>query len=87
MWGVRAWIAVVALSCIVGAKASHTPPHVVFIVADDLGYNDLGCKNGGKTITPAIDALIGEVRVAAQLLPVESAQRSGQRCTLPSPLP
>ena len=27
-------------------------------VADDLGYNDLGIRNGGKTITPAIDALV-----------------------------
>ena len=25
---------------------------------DDLGYHDLGIRNGGLTITPAIDALI-----------------------------
>jgi arylsulfatase I/J len=28
------------------------------IVADDLGYNDLGVTNGGKTITPELDSLI-----------------------------
>jgi arylsulfatase B/arylsulfatase I/J len=31
---------------------------VVLIVADDLGYNDLGVTNGGKTITPELDSLI-----------------------------
>ena len=33
-------------------------PHIVHIVADDLGYNDLGITNGNKTLTPAIDSLI-----------------------------
>ena len=33
-------------------------PHLVQIVADDLGYNDLGYFNGGKTITPTIDGLL-----------------------------
>ena len=32
--------------------------NIVQIVADDLGYHDLGTRNGGLTITPAIDALI-----------------------------
>ena len=32
--------------------------NIVQIVADDLGYHDLGIRNGGLTITPAIDALI-----------------------------
>lgn len=40
------------------ALATDSPPHVLFVVADDLGYNDLGHFNGGKTRTPAIDALI-----------------------------
>jgi len=35
-------------------------PHVVLILADDLGFNDLGYKNGNKTITPHIDRLVGE---------------------------
>eukprot|EP00041_Stephanoeca_diplocostata_P016573 m.326588 g.326588 ORF g.326588 m.326588 type:complete len:648 (+) comp20409_c0_seq2:213-2156(+) len=33
-------------------------PNIVHIVADDLGYNDLGIRNGGKTFTPVIDDLI-----------------------------
>lgn len=33
-------------------------PHIIHIVADDLGYNDLGIFNKGKTHTPYIDSLI-----------------------------
>jgi len=36
------------------------PKHIVVIVADDLGRNDLGARNGGRTISPSIDALIAE---------------------------
>ena len=39
------------------APAAPPHPHVLFITADDLGYNDLGSANGGRTLTPAIDAL------------------------------
>ena len=37
-------------------------PHVIMIVADDLGYDDLGHNsvmgNNGTTLTPAINSLI-----------------------------
>jgi arylsulfatase A-like enzyme len=33
------------------------PTAIVHVVADDLGYNDLGYTNGGLTHTPHIDAL------------------------------
>lgn len=42
------------------ALASGALPHIVFIVADDLGYNDLGSVNGNRTYTPNIDALRAE---------------------------
>ena len=32
------------------------PPNVLFILADDLGYSDLGCY-GGEIETPNLDAL------------------------------
>lgn len=44
---------------LVWAKALGTQnvTHIVQVVADDLGYNDLGFMNGGKTVTPNIDSL------------------------------
>ena len=49
---------VVALGLIaVAATAGPAPrPNVVFILADDLGFSDLGCY-GGEIATPNLDAL------------------------------
>ena len=45
------------------AAAAASKPHIVVIVADDLGRNDLGVRNahadGPRTITPTLDGLIG----------------------------
>jgi arylsulfatase A-like enzyme len=35
-------------------------PNIVFILADDLGYGDIGALNGGRTTTPRLDALLRE---------------------------
>ena len=54
------------LTCIARVVANgtlgngNTPPHVLFIVGDDVGYADFGFFNGKKTITPTIDALLEE---------------------------
>ena len=74
----------------VRARAEYvTRPNVVFIMADDLGYGDLGCY-GGKTPTPQIDALAaGGVRFTdyhsngAVCTPTRAALMTGryqQRC-------
>ncbi|EMI18674.1 arylsulfatase A [Rhodopirellula maiorica SM1] len=39
-----------------------TPPNVVYILADDLGYGDLGCYGATKLQTPNIDRLAAEGR-------------------------
>ena len=40
--------------------AAETPPNVLFIYADDLGYGDLACYGAKNTRTPHIDRLAAE---------------------------
>ena len=39
------------------AAASSSPPHIVMIYADDLGYGDVSCYGASKLQTPYIDRL------------------------------
>src|SRR5262245_65799238 len=39
------------------SHAAESPPHIVFILADDLGYGDLGCYGQKKIKTPNLDQL------------------------------
>jgi arylsulfatase A-like enzyme len=41
------------------APSTKRPPNIVYILADDLGYGDLGCY-GGKIPTPHVDRLARE---------------------------
>ncbi len=38
----------------------HTPPNVVFILADDLGWADLGCYGATEIATPNLDRLAAD---------------------------
>ncbi|GAB5404540.1 MAG: arylsulfatase [Aureliella sp.] len=40
--------------------AGERPPNIVFILADDLGYRELGCYGQGKIKTPNIDRLASQ---------------------------
>ncbi len=46
----------VALVTAVGCAHAATQPNVIIIMADDVGYSDLGCY-GGEIATPNLDAL------------------------------
>ena len=35
-------------------------PNIVLILADDLGYGDFSCFNGGRSSTPVLDQLVAE---------------------------
>lgn len=50
----------VLAGCATRAPQPPRPPNVVLIVADDLGWGELGCYGQRRIRTPRIDALAGE---------------------------
>jgi uncharacterized sulfatase len=42
------------------ARGAERPPNIVFILADDLGYGELGCFGQKKIATPEIDRLAAQ---------------------------
>ena len=58
---VRIALAVVLLAVpLMGAEQDIRPPNVVLILADDLGYGELGCYGQQKIRTPHIDGLAAQ---------------------------
>ena len=42
------------------AQSAQKPPNILLIVADDLGYRNLGCFGGTEIKTPNLDRLANE---------------------------
>ena len=56
-----AWIALLVPAAHAAEKDTvPTPPNIVFIMADDLGYGELGCYGQQIIKTPRIDQLASE---------------------------
>lgn len=58
----RRWLAaLLTLAALApAAPAADRPPNIVYILADDLGWTDLGCQGSSYYRTPAIDRLAAE---------------------------
>ena len=66
------------------ASAAVAKPSIVFVLADDLGYNEMGFMNGTRgLISPNLDALahtgIILKNYCAWLIPVPAAQPADRR--------
>ncbi len=55
----RTALAVLAL-LLPGARAADAPPNILLILADDLGYGDLGCFGQTRIATPHLDRLASQ---------------------------
>ena len=85
MYG-RNWLAatmvVAALGCTAANQRGSARPNILLIVADDMGYSDVGVY-GGEILTPNIDALaqqgvlFAQFHVAPNCGPTRGAMLSG----------
>ena len=56
MWK-KGLIALAVATVLVFSASAAQKPNIIYIMADDLGYGDLGCCGSADAVTPNIDAL------------------------------
>jgi arylsulfatase A-like enzyme len=54
------FICLILVLCTCGHAAGADKPNIIFILADDLGYGDLGCYGQAKIQTPNLDRMARE---------------------------
>ena len=60
MWSLLATVSSWAIPALADGPSSPQRPNIVVILADDLGYGDVGCYGATKVRTPNIDRLAHE---------------------------
>ncbi|XP_077524629.1 arylsulfatase B-like isoform X1 [Amblyomma americanum] len=51
------WLLFISVVCVTGAAKKKSPPHIVFVLADDLGWADTSFHGSAQIPTPNLDAL------------------------------
>lgn len=57
---IRRLLSLLVLSCLSAGAAESSKPNIVFILADDVGYGDLGCYGAKLVKTPTLDKLAAQ---------------------------
>ncbi|MDP7638833.1 MAG: sulfatase-like hydrolase/transferase [Candidatus Hydrogenedentes bacterium] len=83
---------VLAAGNLYAANSPENPPNIIYILADDMGYGDLGCYGSKVNTTPNIDTLAAngirftEFHAASWCAPSRRALMTGWHSNRPGPI-
>ena len=64
-----------------------TKPNIIFIIADDLGYRNLGCHSSKSVQTPHLDRMCAEGIKFPCFITTQRTSRAGWRIRIPQAAP